>query len=101
MLRVSRGNRPLLYAQPDSGAFKVTVLLGARAVEAALSGQVSRRLHASIRKARAYPEGRPVSVIVKRVDDLARVEELVAVKLAASRPGKARSTRDRGDPTGS
>jgi hypothetical protein len=70
----------------------VTVLLGGPAVEAALAGQVSRRLHASIRKARAYPEGRPVSVTVKKVEDLAQVEELVAVKLRASaRSGKAKA----------
>jgi hypothetical protein len=89
VLKVSEGKRTLFYARPDGGSLKVTVLLGARAVEAALAGQVSKRLHASIRQAKVYPEGRPVAVTVKRASDLAKVEELVAVKLEAT----ARSRR--------
>jgi hypothetical protein len=89
VLKVSEGKRTLFYAQPESGSVRVTVLLGGRAVDAALAGQVSKRLHASIRKAKAYPEGRPVSVEIRRASDLAKVEELVAVKLQAT----ARSRR--------
>lgn len=89
VLKVSEGKRTLFYARPESGSLTVTVLLGGRAVDAALAGQVSKRLHASIRKAKAYPEGRPVSVVIARPSDLAKVEELVAVKLAAT----ARSRR--------
>jgi hypothetical protein len=59
----------------------VTVVLGARATEAALAGQASKRLHASIRAAKAYVEGRPVSVVVRRMADVADVEELLAAKL--------------------
>lgn len=84
VLKVSLGKRALFYARPDASALRITVLLGGRAVEAALGGQVSKRLHASIRKARVYPEGRPVSVLVKSTKDLAKVEELVAVKLQAT-----------------
>ena len=89
VLKVSQGKRSLFYAQPESGDLRVTVLLGGRAVEAALAGQVSKRLHESIRKAKVYPEGRPVMVRVRRPSDLAKVEELIAVKLAATaRPGR-------------
>jgi uncharacterized protein DUF3788 len=84
VLRVSMGKRTLFYARPDSGTVKVTVLLGGRAVEAALAGRVSKRLHASIRNARAFPEGRPVSVRIKTAKDVAKVEELIAVKLEAT-----------------
>jgi hypothetical protein len=96
VLKVSRGKRALFYARPDSGGLKVTVLLGGRAVEAALAGGVSKRLHASIRKAKVYPEGRPVSVVVKKPSDLAKVEALVAVKLE----GTARSARPKSRPRG-
>lgn len=89
VLKVSEGKRTLFYARPESGSLTVTILLGGRAVDAALAGQVSRRLHASIRKAKVYPEGRPVSVVITKPSDLAKVEELVAVKLAAT----ARSRR--------
>jgi hypothetical protein len=101
VLRVSQGKRPLFYARPDSGCLKITVLLGGRAVDAALAGRVSKRLQASIRRAKVFPEGRPVSILVKKPSDLAKVEALVALKLEASarsgrsRPG-ARGGRARG-----
>ncbi len=89
VLKVTQGKRSLFYARADSGHLLVTVLLGGRAVEAALAGQVSKRLHESIRKAKVYPEGRPVSVVIKRPSDLGKVEELIAAKVAVTaRPAK-------------
>lgn len=99
VLKVSQGKRTLFYARPDSGGLKVTVLLGGRAVEAALAGRVSKRLHASIRKARVFPEGRPVSVVIKKRSDLAKVEELVAVKLEATARSGSAQPRARGGRT--
>jgi len=89
------GKRPLFYARPDTGAVRVTLLLGGRAVEAALAGQVSRRLHAAIRDARVFPEGRPVAVVVKKMKDLDKVEELLAVKLGATGKSARPSHRKR------
>ena len=80
-LKVSQGDRTLLYATPKADAFEATVILGERATEAALGGRVSKRLHASIRAAKSYVEGRVVRVMVKGQADVAAVEELVAVKL--------------------
>ena len=80
-LKVSRGERTLFYVKPAAGSFEVTVVLGARATEAALAGRVSKSLHASIRSARAYAEGRPVRLVVRSEADLVVVEQLVAVKL--------------------
>lgn len=81
VLKVSHGDRTLLYASPMAGAFEVTVVIGERAAQAALSGRVSKALHASIRAAKPYVEGRPVRVMVREQADLAGVEQLVAVKL--------------------
>jgi hypothetical protein len=81
LLRVTKGKRPLCYLQPEAGAVKATVLLGPKSVVAALAGRVSRRLHPVIEAAKVYPEGRPVPVRLKRLSDVARLEELVAVKL--------------------
>jgi hypothetical protein len=94
VLKVSRGDRTLLYLAPGTDAFEVTVVLGERATEAALAGRVSQALHASIRAARPYVEGRPVRVVVRTEGDLAGVAELVAVKLgpggsALPRPPRA------------
>ena len=99
VLKVSQGKRALFYARPDSGKLKVTVLLGGRAVEAALAGQVSKQLHASIREAKVFPEGRPVSVWIKRPADLAKVEELISVKLAATAKSRKAKSRPRGGRT--
>jgi hypothetical protein len=89
VLKVADRKRSLFYARPDGGHLSVTVLLGGRAVEAALAGGVSEGLHESIRNAKAYPEGRPVTVVVRSASDLASVEELIAVKLATTaRPGR-------------
>lgn len=81
-LKVSRADRTLFYVKPASGSFEVTVVLGPRATEAALAGRVPKSLHASIRAARAYAEGRPVRVVVTSEADLVGIEQLVAVKLA-------------------
>jgi Protein of unknown function (DUF3788) len=95
VLKVSKGKRTLFYARPDAGIVKVTVLLGGRAVEAALAGQVSKRLHRSIRQAKVFPEGRPVSVWIKRPADVAKVEELIAVKLEATARSAKSATQPR------
>ena len=81
VLKVSQGDRTLFYVTPKADQFDVTVVLGERAVTAALAGRVRKALHASIRSARPYVEGRPVRVAVTCEADVAGVEELVAVKL--------------------
>jgi hypothetical protein len=100
VLKVSQGERTLFYATPKADAFEATVVLGERATQAALGGRVSKKLHASIRAAKPYVEGRPVHIIVRGQADLAGVEELVAVKLhptpdtpEASSVGRRRPTR--------
>jgi hypothetical protein len=55
--------------------------IGRAAVAAALAGRVGKKLHASIREAKAYVEGRPVRVLVRTKADVQAVEDLVAVKL--------------------
>lgn len=81
VLKVSQGKRTLFYVTPKPNEFEVTVVLGQRAAEAALAGRVRASLHAAIRSAKRYVEGRPVRVLVRNEADLAAVEELVAVKL--------------------
>ncbi len=101
VLKVSQAKRTLFYARPDSGKLKVTVLLGGRAVEAALAGRVSKQLRAAILEAKVFPEGRPVNVWIKRASDVGKVEELISVKLSATTktgPGMAKR-RSRGGPT--
>lgn len=81
VMKVSEGTRTLYYLVPHDGRFEVTVVLGERATDAALAGRVRPELHEAIRSAKAYVEGRSVTVPVSSAEDLAAVEELVAVKL--------------------
>src|SRR5688572_4694076 len=81
VVKVSEGDRTLLYVTPQANQFEVTVVLGERAAQAALAGRVREGLHAAIRSAKPYVEGRPVRVVVTGKADLAGVAELVAVKL--------------------
>jgi hypothetical protein len=74
-------------------AFEATVVLGERAAQAALTGRVSKTLHAAIRAAKPYAEGRPVRVMVKGKADIAGVEQLVAVKLDPTGANTARGDR--------
>lgn len=89
VLKVSEGERTLFYLMPQANRFEVTVVLGERASEAALAGRVRAELHAAIRSAKPYVEGRPVRVVVGGKADLAGVEELVAVKLKPELASKA------------
>ena len=57
VVKVRDGDRTLFYIAPKPGHFEVTVVLGERAVEAALAGRVGKKLHASIREAK--PRGVP------------------------------------------
>jgi kynureninase len=87
VVRVSKGARAYYYLQPEAGGCRVTVLLGARAAEAALAGAVPASLHDAIRQAKVYPEGRPVVVRVTTDDDVRAVEQLLEVKLKPPKAG--------------
>jgi hypothetical protein len=86
VLKVSAGERTLFYLTPQANQFEVTVVLGHRATDAALAGRVRPELHATIRSAKPYVEGRPVKVVVTGKEGLVGVEELVAVKLKPQMP---------------
>jgi len=85
VFKATLGKRALFYARPDDGVMLVTVLLGERAVQAALGGRVRKALHRAIHDAKVYPEGRPIVVRVRRPADLEGIRELIAVKLETTR----------------
>jgi hypothetical protein len=95
VLKISESERTLFYLMPQAGRFEVTVVLGERATEVALAGRVRPELHAAIRSAKPYVEGRPVRVMVTSRADLAGVEELVAVKLKPDMPSTVVATSKR------
>jgi hypothetical protein len=86
ILKVIAGKRTLYYVRPETGAVHVSFALGRQACAAALAGQVPSHLHALIRSAKEYPEGRAVRLELRRLADVADVEALLAVKLAPRAP---------------
>lgn len=82
ILKVVDGKRTLYYVRPERGSVHVSLLLGRRAREAALAGQVPSHLRTVIRSAREFPEGWAVRLELRRLADVADIEALLAVKVA-------------------
>jgi hypothetical protein len=79
-LRLKDGERTLLYLQPQDGDFRAVVILGEKAVKAALGGRLPSRLRDAIEGARPYVEGRSVSLTVRTPADLRDVRTLLSSK---------------------
>ncbi len=81
-LRLKRKDRVVLYLTPQAGRCLAGVVLGEKAVAAALGRGLSARAAALVEAAPRYAEGRGIRVEVAADDDAAVVEELVAAKMA-------------------
>lgn len=81
---VEAGGRKLAYLVPGEGSFEATVVLGEKAVAAALAAGVSDGVRAAIAGAKRYAEGRPVPLEVRGPADVQAVVGLVGCKLAAT-----------------
>lgn len=90
VLKLKEGDRTLLYAHPQDGEFRVIVVLGERAVQAALAARLSLRLREAIAAARPYVEGRSVPVVVRGPADLSDVESLLPFKREVPSAGVSR-----------
>ena len=67
---------------PCDGCFRVSFILGDRAVEAARHSRLSSRVLQLIDEAERYPEGTGVCLHIKRPADLGAVKQLAGIKLA-------------------
>lgn len=81
-LRPALGKRTILYLGPCDGCFRVSFVLGDRAVAAAKASDLPIKLQKDIAEARRYAEGTGVRVFVVKPADLAAVRKLVGIKLA-------------------
>lgn len=81
-LRLKRKKRTIVYLAPCAGCFRISFLLGDRAVTAAKQSSLSKRTLSAIEKARRYAEGTAVSFVVRQAKDLASARKLVQIKLA-------------------
>jgi hypothetical protein len=74
--------RTIVYLGPCNGCFRVSFVLGDRAVAAARQGDLSKPTLKLIDEAPCYAEGTGVRLMVKAPKDLAAVRKLALIKLA-------------------
>jgi hypothetical protein len=80
-LRLKRAKRTILWMSPCEGSFRVSFILGERAVLAARQSGLSARLLRIVDGAPKYPEGTGVRLLIKGPRDIPAVIKLAAVKL--------------------
>jgi hypothetical protein len=81
-MRFKLKKRNILYMAPCKDCFRVAIILGDRAVEAARESKLPKSVVKAIEDAPRYPEGTGVRLTVKRMSDLAGIQQLAAIKLA-------------------
>ncbi|HLK68496.1 MAG TPA: DUF3788 domain-containing protein [Bryobacteraceae bacterium] len=80
-LRLIRGKRTILWMAPCEGSFRVSFILGERAVLAARQSGLSARLLKILDEAPKYPEGTGVRLHIKAPRDIPAVRKLAVIKL--------------------
>jgi len=80
-LRLERGKRTILWLGPCEGCFRVTFILGDKALLAARRSALSARALRALDQAERYPEGTGVRLLIKGPKDIPTVKKLATVKL--------------------
>lgn len=93
-LRLVEKARVLIYLTPDTGGFRVGLVLGGKAVVAARASGLSAAAASILEIAPKYAEGHGVRFHVVSREDMAPLEEFLDMKFAAS--GKKSKLREHG-----
>lgn len=80
-LRLIQKKRRVLYLIPQRGAFLVGVVLGEKAVAAAMASRLPKKIKEELQAAKKYAEGRGIRVKVESEDDLGAMKALAALKV--------------------
>ena len=80
-LRPKLKSRNILYMGPCANCFRVSFVLGDRAVAAARASGLPKAVLKEINEARRYAEGTGIRLLIKKPEDLAPVRTLVEIKL--------------------
>jgi len=80
--RIKDKKRAILYLLPRENYFKVAFVFGQKATDTIMSSQVSKAIKAELEAARAYAEGRGISIEVKNEEIINDIKQLVDIKLA-------------------
>jgi Protein of unknown function (DUF3788) len=82
-MKVTDGQRAVLYLIPHDGSFVAALALNDKAVAALRLQKIPSRLVREIRNSKTYREGRPARIDVTSGSDLTVVKKLLALKLHA------------------
>ena len=80
-LKLIQKKRTILYVIPSESCFRITFVLGDRAVEAVEKRGLPETIKETLRNARKYMEGRGIQVEVKGPEDVKIVEKLAQIKM--------------------
>jgi hypothetical protein len=80
-LRLKMKKRNILYLGPCRGGFRVTFVLGDKAVEAARHSTLPRTVVRIVEEGKRYPEGTAVRIEAIGAKDIAAIVKLAAIKL--------------------
>jgi hypothetical protein len=80
-LRVQLKKRNILYLSPCPGCFRVSLVLGDRAMAAARQTKLPKSIRQALDDAPHYAEGTGVRLIVRESKDLAAIRALATIKL--------------------
>jgi hypothetical protein len=82
-LRPALGKRTILYLGPCQGCFRVSLVLGDKAIAAARVSDLPKSFLKEIASAKRYAEGTGVRLFVHDATDITTVRTLVGIKLAS------------------
>lgn len=80
--RIKDKKRAIIYFLPRDKSFKVAFVFGQKATDAVLASTVSEAIKSDLNAARAYVEGRGITVDVKNSLVVNDIKELVDIKIA-------------------
>ena len=80
-LQVKKGKRTLFYLMPKDCWFQMTFVYGERAVETAQAFGFPEKILHNLQQAKAYVEGRSVTIDVTSIADIETVEKMLQLKL--------------------
>lgn len=82
-LRVKQKKRNIVYLAPCNGCFRVSFILGDKAVAAARERKLPKVVLKALDQAPRYPEGTGLRLLVSKSKDLPPIRTLTEVKLAS------------------
>lgn len=81
-LRLIHKKRRILYLVPCEDCFRVTLVLGGKAMKAAYESDLPERAVKLLKESKKYPEGNAIYIDVKSVRDLPFIKKLASIKMA-------------------